>query len=412
MWPSDGHMHLNMCMTAQRIFYHATFDPIKKFWPLTHFGTYKSAISRIIDVLDDVHDDVNPFYDRDVLLYPVRLNIQNPIKTIDLYNERPYVVPEVAAYVLNKYHKRMDVDQKQEWHKLLNVMTTPRNTKKLAELMQHMGYDGLTYRNKVEDPGHYSMINLHSDQVAIIGKPLTIPARELYQMPKRAIWESDARPKELGQAYFWIQHKLVDVAPYRNHRDWLLAHREQLGLDPVVQEKPHKALWHAYQKHVIRLVWDPESLWKAGAGAQEAAVLYINGFDRDVWANMKHIMNSEPWVGKVKSVVVEYVRDVNGKPDWYLTDIFKGGDLESLYRGRKPRRQIAPPNATYGGEPQLYEQNAIMNHINDQPGAVFEMWHAHILDTTFFHKHVHVPQNGYHLWPAHRFNTYMGMTPE
>ena len=398
-------------MSAQRIFYHATFDPIRKFWPLSHFGTYKAAISRMVNVLDDIHDDANPFQDQDVLLYPVRLQIENPFPTVDVYNERPYVVPDVAAYILRKHNKKLDASIKADLHKLLNVKTTPKNTKKLTAILKLMGYDGLTYRNKVEDPGHYSVINLSSDQVQIIGKPLHIPAREIYQMPKRAIWESDARPKELGEAYFWIDNKLVNVSPYRNHRDWLLAHREELGLDPVVQEKPHKALWFSYQKHVIRLVWDPESLWKAGAGAQEAAVLYINGFERDVWLNMRRIMNSEPWAGHVKSVVVEYVRNVNGKPDWYHTDIFKGGDLESLYRGRRPRRQLAPPNATYGGEPDLWEQNRVMNHINDQPGQLFEMWHAHMLSTTFFNHHNHMPHNGFQTWPAHRQDMYLGMTP-
>jgi len=388
-----------MCMTAQRIYYHATFDSITKFWPLTHFGTYKSAISRIIDVLDDVHDDASPFYDRDVLLYPVRLNIQNPLKTIDLYNERPYVVPEVASYVLNKYKKYMDAEQKDAWYKLLNVTTTPKNTKKLAEILESMGVDGLTYRNKVEDPGHYSMINLHSNQVSIMGKPLTIPAKELYKRPKRAIWESDARPKELGQAYFWIQHELADVLPYRSHRDWLLAHREQLDLDPVISDHPHKAMWDAYKKHMLRLVWDPQS-----------AVLYINGFKRDVWHNMKHIMNSAPWVGKVKTVVMEYVRDNMGKPEWFHTDIAKHDDLESLYRGRQPRSFLAVPNATHGVEPGLLEQNAIMNQINDQPGPVFEMWHNHVLDTNFFHRHTSVSKNGFQIAPSHRFNGYMGMS--
>ena len=398
-------------MSAQRIYYHATFDPIEKFWPLSHFGTYKAAISRMIDVLDDVHDDGNPFQDRDILLYPVRLDIQNPFKTVDVYNERPYVVPDVATYMLNKHSKHLDPLIKSQLHKLLNVTTTPKNTQKLADILNQMGYDGLTYRNKVEDPGHYSMVNLTSDQAQIIGKPLHIPAREIYQMPKRAIWESEARPKELGYAYFWMDGKLVDVAPYRNHRDWLIAHQAELGLDPVVLDKPHKALWHAYQNHVIRLVWDPESLWKAGAGAQESAVLYINGFERDVWQNMRQIMNSEPWVGKVKSVVIEYVRNVDGKPDWFHTDILKGDDLESLYRGRRPRRQVAPPNATYGGALDLWENNRIMNTLNDQPGPVFEMWHAHMLDTTFFHTHNHVPRNGFQTWPSHRHDMYLGMTP-
>jgi hypothetical protein len=399
-----------MSMSSQRIWYHATFDPIKKFWPLSHFGTYKAAISRMIDVLDDVHDDGNPFYDRDILLYPVRLSIQNPFKTVDVYNERPYVVSDVAAYMLNKHGKKLSDPIKSQLHKLLNVTTTPKNTQKLALVLSQMGHDGLTYRNRVEDPGHYSMINLHSDQVEIVGEPLHVPAREVYQMPKRAIWESHVRPKELGDAYFWIDNKLVNVAPHRNHRDWLIAHQSDLGLDAVILDKPHKALWHAYQKGVIRLVWDPDSLWKAGAGAQEAAVLYINGFERDVWRHMRVIMNSEPWAGKVKTVVVEYVRNVNGAPDWFHTDIFKGGDLESLYRGRTPRRAIAPPNAEYGGEPQLWEQNHVMNRMNDQPGAVFEMWHAHMLSSTFFDTLNHTPRNGFQTVPSHGQDIYLGMT--
>lgn len=396
-------------MSAQRIYYHATFDPINKFWPLSHFGTYKAAISRMIDVLDDVHDDGNPFQDRDILLYPVRLDIENPYKTIDVYNERPHVVPDVAAYMLNKKSKHLDDHIKQQLHKLLNVMTTPKNTQKLADILTQMGHDGLTYRNKVEDPGHYSLVNLTSDQVHIVGAPLHIPAREVYQMPKRAIWESDARPKELGQAYFWIAGELVDIMPYRNHRDWLLAHQQELALPDHVVQKPQKALWHAYQKGMIRLVWDPHSLWKAGTGALESAVLYINGFERDVWKNMQRILNASPWVGEVQTVVVEYVRNVNGKPNWYHTDIFKGGDLESLYRGRRPRRQVAPPNATYGGDQHVWEQNSIMNDLNDRPGHLFEMWHAHMLSTNFFNHHNHVPRNGFQTWPSHRQDVYLGM---
>lgn len=398
-------------MSAQRIFYHATFDPIQSFWPFTHFGTYKSAISRMIDVLDDIHDDVNPFVDRTILLYPVRLNIQNPLKTVDMYNERPYFVQEVSDYALRKFTKKLDADVKKQLHALLNVKTTPKNSKKLVSILNMLGYDGITYRNRVEDPGHYSMINLTSDQVQKMGDPLHIQASEIYQMPKRAIWESVARPKELGDAYFWIQNKLVDISPYRNHRDWLLAHQAELGLDPVIHDKPQKALWHAYQQHVIRLVWDPESLWKAGAGAQEGAVLYINGFEQDVWKHMKNIMNSEPWVSKVKTVVIEYVRNVNGKPDWYHTDMFKSGSLESLYRGRRPRTELAPPNAVYGGEPDLWEQNHVMNRMNDQPGELMEMWHAHMLSSSFWHTIDPSPKGGYDTWPSHHQDIYLGMNP-
>ena len=182
-------------MSAQRIYYHATFDKFRSFWPLSHFGTYKAAIARIMDVLDDVHDSGNPFYDRPILVYGVRLHIQNPLITTDVYNERPYVVPDVAAHVLAKHHDKLDQDQKDAWHKLLNVTTTPRNTKKLAELLAQMGHDGLAYKNKVEDPGHMSMVNIHSDQVVMLGKPLVVAASQIYLKPKHKIFsltESDS----------------------------------------------------------------------------------------------------------------------------------------------------------------------------------------------------------------------------
>ncbi len=35
-----------------------------------------------------------------------------------------------------------------------------------------------------------------------------------------------ARPAELGEAFFYINGKLVDVGGFRNHRDWLVAHSD------------------------------------------------------------------------------------------------------------------------------------------------------------------------------------------
>lgn len=205
----------------------------------------------------------------------------------------------------------------------------------------------------------------------------------------------------------------MDIAPYRNHRDWLVAHAQEVGLPNHVQDRPQKALWESYKLGVIRLVWDPESAWRTGAGAGSGSVLYVNGTEKTVWHNLRRIMNDATWAGKVQTVVIEYVRDVDGKPDWYHTDIFKGGDLEALYRGKRPRTPVAPSNATFGGDDlkEMVHRNRCMNEVNQLPGAVFEQFQAHIGDTSFWHKAHGAPRNGFQTYPSHRFNGYMGMQP-
>lgn len=191
-----------------------------------------------------------------------------------------------------------------------------------------------------------------------------------------------ARPTELGEAYFYVNGQLVDISPERNHRDWLLAHQSELGLPDHVQQDQKKALWEAYKQHMIRIVWDKGAQWRTGVAHGQGNVLYLNGFDRDVWSHMKSILNEPIWVGQVDTVVVEYVQDKQGKPNWYHTDIFKGGDVESLYRGKRPRRERAPPDAIYGGEPgveMVKEMNHHMNQLNDLADDVFEMFDQHVM---------------------------------
>lgn len=206
-----------------------------------------------------------------------------------------------------------------------------------------------------------------------------------------------ARPAELGAAFFYINGKLVDVGSFRNHRDWLVAHSGQLGLPDYVKDSPVRALWEGYRQGIIRLVWDPEGKWKGGQGHKQGSVLYVNGFERDVWKNIQKIMNESRWQGLIDTVVIEYVREVNGKPNWYHTDIFKGGALESLYKGRRPRRERLPPDAVYGGEPGFSEsvaKNRLVNHWNDTiETPVMEMFNQHFVSTEFFDMLKHVPHN-------------------
>ena len=178
---------MNIFESAQPIMYHATFHRIRKFWPLSHFGTYRAALSRIVDVLDDTVDDATGIPDEPVLLYPVRLTCEHALRTRDIYNERPYIVGEVSAFISKKYKRELSDEQAHMLQQLTNRVTTPRSTQELAQVLEEMGYDCLSYRNKVEDPGSISYINLSSDQVHMWAAPLQIPTHRLFRLKKHKL---------------------------------------------------------------------------------------------------------------------------------------------------------------------------------------------------------------------------------
>lgn len=158
------------------------------------------------------------------------------------------------------------------------------------------------------------------------------------------------RPVELGDAYFYFNGKLVDISPYRNHRDWLIGNAEKIGLPEYVHENPTKALFESYKLGWIRLVWDKGGKWDKGKAAQQGNSLYINGIDKIIWKNMQGFMNQHQWAGNIDVLVIEYLDIVGGKPKWNRTDIFNQNSLgaegfDNLYRGRKPKRSLAPANA-------------------------------------------------------------------
>ena len=152
------------------------------------------------------------------------------------------------------------------------------------------------------------------------------------------------RPNDLGEAYFWITSKIVDISPSRNHRDWLLTNSQSLNLPDYIHTKKSKALWESYKKGVIRIVWDKNGQWKTVNGKN---TLYLSGFKRDIWTNIKSIVSYHLWMGNISTIVFDYVQDVNGNPRWYGSDIFSGWSLESIYRGKFPRREILPIDAIY-----------------------------------------------------------------
>ena len=415
---------------SHRVFYHASFNRIgNKFWPLSHFGTYKAAIHRIKNLIDDSVDDATPFQERNVYLYPVTLKIKNTLHTPDIYNERPFVVWEVATYIAKKFHKSLTDEQKHLVHILMKNKTTPLSCKRLEHLLSTLGYDGLSYTNKIEDPGHRSFINLNSNQAEIGYDPIVLKASEIYYHKKHKETKEpelvtepipepdpipeeipiepivvnkpepkpkDQRPQELGEAYFYANDDLIDIEPYTNHRDWLLKNSDIYGFQ---SNNITNVPWEAYKNGFIRLIWDQGGKWQSRVDTVYGNVLYINGFSHDIWRNIKNIMNGERWAGYIDTVVIEHLKEVDGKTNWYHTDIIKDNALESLYRGKKPKKELAPTDAIYGGDAlvkKLVYPNRIMNNLNDKSEKnLIELFNQHYFTPNKFDIYSDVPQNKY-----------------
>lgn len=374
-----------------------------QFGSLSVFGSVAAQLSEFSQKRGALLESVDS-----VRVYPVQLSIKRALVTANLYESRPLIVSRVAQTLLPAV-KPTGGPAANLLKDLCEQRTTPRSVGQLQEALTRLNIDGLAYRNG----SGFCVINLDPSQVRVAGEPLIVGRETIRERYQHAL-EEEARPAELGDAYFWIDGQLVDISPERNHRDWLVKNQESLGLPDYIQQKPVRALWEGYKRGIIRIVWDRGSRWRVGAGHGQGNVLYINGFERDVWSNMRPILNQRPWVGEVNTVVIEYVREVNGKPNWYHTDIFKGGAVEALYRGRRPRRERLPPDAVYGGEPGVHmvrEVNHMMNTINDSaPQKVLEMFNGHFMSTGFFDKFKHVPHNGYMTHPGHNYNVYLGLT--
>ena len=183
--------------------------------------------------------------------------------------------------------------------------------------------------------------------------------------------EHNSRPIELGTAYFYFDGKLIDIAPHRNHKDWLLDNIKMVRLSNYVIEKPSKALFESYKLGWVRLVWDENGTWQHGKMTGQGSTLYINGIDRNVWRSMRGTMNNSPWVGRIDNVVIEYLDIVNDKPKWDRADIYSMATLgvenfDNLYKGRKPRRSLAPVDAVVPHYAQeSFEANRCRNLEND-----------------------------------------------
>ena len=130
------------------VVYHGTSARVdfSKFEPMSHFGTAEAADFRN--------------YGGRGRSFPVFLSIKNPLKSTDNNHkgspEWPiHLIEEGDVVSDNEFfmaEKRYSDDYETE-------------TKNIIKLLTQKGFDGATYRNVTEDPGHYSYITFSPNQI-------------------------------------------------------------------------------------------------------------------------------------------------------------------------------------------------------------------------------------------------------
>lgn len=150
----------NLTEDASKILYHGTLKTLSSFKPFTHFGTAAAAKDRLEDL-----DNGSEAFDNKAKIYAVKLNIKNPAKLSRDISDNHKLMDYVSGLIESDSITKEEAD-------------TVRTAAQLIKLLRSKNYDGMMYRNSMEDPGSVSYVILDSSQAQIV-KTLKLYTKEL-----------------------------------------------------------------------------------------------------------------------------------------------------------------------------------------------------------------------------------------
>jgi len=148
---------INIVEAASKdVLYHGStelFD-IRHARPLTHFGTRAAAEHRLT-----VKSGNSGGY-----LYPVHLAINNPLRIRDRkeFEHSNFKLVDMLHYTI----KAISADERGL------LMSRECSADSIVELLSSKGFDGMVYKNAVEDPGKLSWMVFSASQIAPVGEPI------------------------------------------------------------------------------------------------------------------------------------------------------------------------------------------------------------------------------------------------
>lgn len=165
-----------------------------------HFGTKLAAEQ--VEILGQKGD-----------LFQVFLNIKNPINLPDdvqasAYNTLQYFYSDQAE---EKYGRKLSKDLFDETREILNDYYTSPEDKRIAmkKVFDFMGFDGIFYKNQVEDVGSLSQAVLDPNQVK------SVDNRGTYSTTDNNIYKSLKKSKN---TYAWLSKQGL-ISPYYKYRN-------------------------------------------------------------------------------------------------------------------------------------------------------------------------------------------------
>jgi hypothetical protein len=137
--------------------FHSTKNEFEEFAPGSHFGTAKAAKHRFYD-----KTVAEKGFEREIdnfRTYPVYLSIKNPLKVEDLMaSDEATLFNYIKEQIFNKSFLGED-------HRFKNFNLKYARTEGVYKALEKIGYDGLFYKNKIEDRGKHSWVIFRPDQV-------------------------------------------------------------------------------------------------------------------------------------------------------------------------------------------------------------------------------------------------------
>jgi hypothetical protein len=123
------------------IMYHGSFNDFPTFFRGSHFGDVEAANTRIDHVRNDREE--RRFTGNQGTIYPVYLSIQKPLRIVD---DGSIDDGGDLARAVND----TGVLSKDEYERLLKVISSSSVKRELFSMLRDHGYDGLVYKNVVE----------------------------------------------------------------------------------------------------------------------------------------------------------------------------------------------------------------------------------------------------------------------
>ena len=241
------------------VLYHSSRKDFGTFFPLSHFGTLRAAQDRAYgpfsngeptDYDPTIPSETVPRSERDVQIYPVHLSIKKPLDMGyeddgrgNNWGDDSDMLRQVS-YALRRHGKQHHANaletMSQQAAGAKNNIRGPHNVpfyRRAADIIQDAGFDGLMYKNRIEDRHSTSFVPLIPNQIkSALGN------RGTYDPNEHEMTKAEGGPVGMGDnGGPPLSEPPVDLGMHRFHRNLMGDVRAGVQAAGEAARKAHEA---------------------------------------------------------------------------------------------------------------------------------------------------------------------------